>query len=97
MSRTILLPFATALCVCSLVTPAHAQRRALTDEQKATLQDRLKAADANGDGLIDRAEAAAKLPRIAKRFDTLDANSDGQALARRTAGGRPEDGERRGQ
>jgi len=78
MSRSILLPFATALSVFSLVAPAHAQSRTLTDEQKATLQERLKAADANGDGLIDKAEAEAKLPRIAKRFDTLDANSDGK-------------------
>jgi len=78
MSRTLLLPFATALSVFSLVAPAHAQPRTLTDEQKATLQERLKAADANGDGLIDKAEAEAKLPRIAKRFDTLDANGDGK-------------------
>lgn len=78
MSRTILLPFATALSVFSLVAPAHAQQRTLTDEQKATLQERLKAADANGDGLIDKAEADAKLPRIAKRFDTLDTNGDGK-------------------
>jgi len=63
MSRSILLPLATALSVCALVAPAHAQQRTLTDEQKATLQERLKAADANGDGLIDRAEADAKLQR----------------------------------
>ena len=78
MSRSILLPLATALSVCALVAPAHAQQRTLTDEKKATLQERLKAADANGDGLIDRAEADAKLPRLAKRFDTLDADGDGK-------------------
>lgn len=78
MSRSVLLPFATALSVFLLVAPAHAQQRTLTDEQKATLQERLKTADANGDGLIDKAEADAKLPRIAKRFDTLDANGDGK-------------------
>ena len=39
--------------------------------------ERLKAADTNGDGMISRQEAAA-LPRIAKNFDAIDANRDGQ-------------------
>jgi hypothetical protein len=39
---------------------------------------RLKAADTNGDGLISKAEAQASLPRLAKRFDEIDANHDGQ-------------------
>jgi Ca2+-binding EF-hand superfamily protein len=77
MSRSILLPFATALSVFALAAPANAQQRTLTEEQKATLLERLKEADTNGDGLIDRAEAEAKLPRVAKRFDTLDTNRDG--------------------
>lgn len=33
--------------------------------------------DTNGDGLIDRAEAA-KAPRLAAQFDTLDKNKDGK-------------------
>ena len=33
--------------------------------------------DANGDGVIDRAEAA-KFPRLAERFDRLDRNGDGK-------------------
>lgn len=33
--------------------------------------------DANGDGVIDRAEAA-KAPRLAAQFDTLDKNKDGK-------------------
>ncbi|MFP7723664.1 EF-hand domain-containing protein [Lysobacter sp. A3-1-A15] len=33
--------------------------------------------DSNGDGAIDRAEAAAH-PRLAARFDTMDANGDGR-------------------
>lgn len=40
--------------------------------------------DANGDGAIDRAEAAAS-PKLAQRFDTLDRNGDG----RLDAGERP--------
>jgi Ca2+-binding EF-hand superfamily protein len=39
--------------------------------------ERLKAADTNGDGMISRAEAAS-LPMIAKHFDEIDANRDGQ-------------------
>jgi Ca2+-binding EF-hand superfamily protein len=39
--------------------------------------ERLKAADTNNDGLISRAEAAA-LPKIAKHFDEIDTNKDGQ-------------------
>jgi Ca2+-binding EF-hand superfamily protein len=78
MSRSILLPFATALSVFALAAPANAQQGTLTEEQKATLLERLKDADTNGDGLIDRAEAKANLPRVAKRFDTLDANRDGK-------------------
>jgi Ca2+-binding EF-hand superfamily protein len=42
------------------------------------LMERLKAADTNGDGMINREEAAA-LPMIAKHFDEIDANHDGQA------------------
>ena len=79
MSRSILLPLATTLSIFALVAaPAGAQQRTLTEEQKAKLQERLKAADANGDGLIDKAEAEARLPRVAKNFDTLDANDDGR-------------------
>ncbi|WP_313458224.1 EF-hand domain-containing protein [Stenotrophomonas sp.] len=33
--------------------------------------------DTNGDGVIDRSEAA-KAPRLAEKFDTLDANKDGK-------------------
>ncbi|WP_187471030.1 EF-hand domain-containing protein [Luteimonas viscosa] len=35
------------------------------------------ALDTNGDGVVDRAEAS-KYPRLAAKFDTLDANSDGR-------------------
>jgi Ca2+-binding EF-hand superfamily protein len=41
------------------------------------LMEKLRAADTNGDGLISRQEAAA-LPMIAKNFDAIDANHDGQ-------------------
>ena len=45
--------------------------------RRGKMLERLKAADANADGLISRPEAAA-LPRLAERFDAIDANRDGQ-------------------
>ena len=47
--------------------------------------------DTNGDGVIDRSEAAAN-PRMAGRFNTLDANKDGRI----TAEERPQRGMRDG-
>lgn len=47
-------------------------------EQKQAALDRLQAADTNKDGFIDKAEADAGLPRVAKNFDKLDADSDGK-------------------
>lgn len=77
MIRHPLIPFVAALGA-AVALPACAQQRTLTPEQKSMLQERLKAADTNGDGLIDKAEAEAGLPRLAKRFDALDGNGDGK-------------------
>jgi Ca2+-binding EF-hand superfamily protein len=49
-------------------------------QPRASMAERLKAADTNGDGLISKEEAKA-LPRLAKRFDAIDANHDGQVSA----------------
>lgn len=46
-------------------------------QRRGEMLERLKAADTNADGLISQSEAAA-LPRIANRFDQIDANRDGQ-------------------
>ena len=51
--------------------------------QTATPATGVKAApriDANGDGVIDRAEAA-KMPRLAEKFDQLDIDKDGKLSA----------------
>ena len=51
--------------------------------QDATPATGVKAApriDANGDGVVDRAEAA-KVPRLAEKFDQLDTNKDGKLSA----------------
>lgn len=45
-------------------------------DRAAKMQERIKAADKDGDGRISRAEAVA-LPRIAKHFDEIDTNKDG--------------------
>lgn len=70
MKHTILFPalalavFATATVVAAepAAKPGHGDRPTL---------------DANGDGAIDRAEAA-KLPQLADNFDALDKNHDGK-------------------
>jgi hypothetical protein len=46
--------------------------------------DRLRAADTNGDGMISREEAKA-LPRLAKHFDAIDADKNGQITAEEMA------------
>ena len=53
-------------------------QQSISDEQKQAALERLQAADANKDGFIDKTEADAKLPRVAKNFDKLDANRDGR-------------------
>jgi len=45
-------------------------------DRAAKMQERIKAADKDGDGKISRAEAVA-LPRMAKHFDEVDTNKDG--------------------
>jgi Ca2+-binding EF-hand superfamily protein len=49
-------------------------------EARGAMQDRIKQADTNGDGMLNRAEAAA-LPRILKHFDEIDTNHDNQISA----------------
>ena len=64
----------TALALASAATLVVASPDA---KERGAHQERLRAADTNGDGLISRAEAAA-LPRIAQHFDQIDTNKDGQ-------------------
>jgi Ca2+-binding EF-hand superfamily protein len=40
--------------------------------------ERFKAADVNGDGGIDLAEAQTGLPQLAEKFSTVDADNDGK-------------------
>jgi Ca2+-binding EF-hand superfamily protein len=49
---------------------------ALAQGHAGGFMERLKAADKNADGMLDRQEAAS-LPYISKNFDAIDANHDG--------------------
>jgi len=68
--------FATvALVLASAGTAAAQQSAAKADKPARYMQ-----LDANSDGAIDRAEAAAS-PRLAERFDQMDKNKDGRLAA----------------
>jgi Ca2+-binding EF-hand superfamily protein len=56
----------------------HAWRKAHKGERQVKAAERFKHADTNGDGKISRAEAEKNAPRLAKKFDAIDANKDGQ-------------------
>jgi hypothetical protein len=47
-------------------------------ERAAAFDKRFKGADADGNGMISRAEAEKAMPRLVRRFDRIDANKDGQ-------------------
>jgi Ca2+-binding EF-hand superfamily protein len=76
MSKFTLYVLAAALLAVS--TSACAQNSDRREQARQAMMDKLKAADTNGDGYIDRAEADASLPRVAKGFDQLDADQDGK-------------------
>ncbi len=67
---------AVALGSAALIAIAAPEGR----EARGALQDRIKQADTNGDGMLSRSEAAA-LPRILKHFDEIDTNHDNQITA----------------
>lgn len=66
-----------AIALVSAATLVMAEQPA-NPPARGQATERLKAADANGDGLISRDEAAASLPRVSRHFDEMDANKDGQ-------------------
>ena len=85
----------TALVLASAMAFAQdpgADRGARDAQWQAKAEARFAAADKDGNGRIDRAEATAVGERMAKNFDRMDANSDGAidkaelAAVRRKAG-----------
>lgn len=47
-------------------------------ERQARFEQRFKTADADGNGMISRAEAEKAMPRLMRHFDRVDTNKDGQ-------------------
>jgi hypothetical protein len=64
-------------------------------ERAAAFDKRFKGADADGNGMISRAEAEKAMPRLVRRFDRIDANKDGQVTREEMAAARKAHFERR--
>lgn len=56
----------------------HAHRKGHKAEHHAKAGERFKHADTDGDGAISRAEAEKQVPRLAQKFDRIDADKDGR-------------------
>ncbi|WP_411881848.1 EF-hand domain-containing protein [Polaromonas sp. YR568] len=56
---------------------AQAPNAARLEKARTELQKRFEAADTNRDGKLTREEAQAKMPRIYKSFDAIDAGHTG--------------------
>ena len=67
----------TAAALASVAVIAVAAPEGAGGHRHGAMVERLKQADADGNGAISRDEAKA-LPRLAKHFDEVDANRDGQ-------------------
>lgn len=65
-------------------------------DKKGAFIERFKRADKDGNGAISRAEAEQSIPRMARRFDGLDANKDGQITMDELAAARKARMEKRG-
>jgi hypothetical protein len=78
--KELYMKIVATLIAVALVSAASLVLAAPAEGQRAGGMERLRAADTNGDGMISKQEAAA-LPRIAKDFDAIDANHDGQLTA----------------
>jgi len=67
----------TAAALASAAIIAVAAPEGAGGHRHGAMMERLKAADTNGDGMISRDEAKG-LPMIARHFEQIDANRDGQ-------------------
>jgi Ca2+-binding EF-hand superfamily protein len=72
MSRRPLIIATTVLALASAVTLANAARPAAPTQPGS----RFTELDRNGDGTLDRSEAALASARMAERFDRMDRNGD---------------------
>lgn len=80
-SSLTLRALAFFLATLALATAAQAQtpqpNAARLEKARTELQKRFEAADANRDGKLTREEAQAKMPRVYKNFDAIDAGHTG--------------------
>lgn len=65
-------------------------------ERTAAMDKRFKSADADGNGMISRTEADKTMPRLARHFERIDANKDGQVSREEMAAARKAHFEQRG-
>ncbi|MBL8519295.1 MAG: EF-hand domain-containing protein [Betaproteobacteria bacterium] len=78
--KTLIHTTIALAAVIGLSTPVLAGEGAAKGERgdrAQKMQQRLKAADKDGDGKISKAEADQSLPRIAKQFADIDTDKDG--------------------
>jgi len=59
-------------------TQKHAHKKGNKADRQARAAARFKHADTNADAKISRAEAGKNAPRLAKKFDAIDTDKDGQ-------------------
>ena len=63
------------------LTEVQATMKKMAKEMHKRGEERFKAADGNGDGMLDREEAKA-MPRVAQNFDAIDADKSGTVTAK---------------
>lgn len=62
----------------AMVERCKADPEKCRQEARARMEGRFKKADADGSGGLSRAEAEKAMPMVARHFDEIDANKDGQ-------------------
>ncbi len=76
-SSALRTPFILVALVLATTAQAQAANPARLEKARSELQKRFEAADANKDGKLTREEAQARMPRIYKNYDAIDASGSG--------------------
>jgi Ca2+-binding EF-hand superfamily protein len=79
MTSSFALRALSIMSLLALGAAAHAQspNAARVEKARTELQKRFDAADTNKDGKLTREEAQAKMPKVYKNFDAIDASHAG--------------------
>ena len=72
---------------------AREERRGWRGHKRERMHARLQQLDTDGDHALSRAELGDKLPRLAQKFDTIDANHDGRLTREEMRAQHPHHGE----